>query len=1038
MTNSIKRTRSRTGWLRAALACTTAAAGLTTPTASRAEIAAGTALRVELSPRTVARTERASVRGERFASGPNETFEILLSDGGSIVLGPSSAVLVSDYTFDPATGTGSFSAQLEAGSVRLMGGQLNRAAPIELVAPGGRLSLANGGAFVTTESGGTRASLLAGTLAVMADRGDVRIEKPGFEAVIADGGVSAPRRQSRGRAFADAAVINPGLRTGGMARLVKVAESDVDAEAEQAPETDTQLVRSEVAINQPTGSLEFGGPGRTITLPGGQVITVAGVSTGTVPTQGNPSLGDAANDLLLAQDLTSSSATACSSFRCRRDVGLASNRFIGSPSFDYDLKENSPSSLTRHTIGGVETDNFSEDLSYIFSLGLAQSANQEFSLEIERTQISQSADKSFIEFNNELYYLNSDGYAYVSSDGKEIGYVDSMDYFFISTRFEEQDLLILTSQPELASISDAGRGGYALILPILSFPDDGTISVSQYNGPVLAKSITGAGAPSISDPSKAPTTYEGYVAYINEYLVDKLSIGDIDVGIGIFQKGFGSLEKPPGTNGDRSPNNFLYIEQTSLSDNSIFVFGTGDVSRTSTRLSSTASIDSFALTRGLNTADLATDLTFKASDAPLAFRAFMPTQTLPAGIDVGTLQSTPLYVANPAGSLVSRLYQADFGLSANGSASTISVTLGTLTYADGVLNDDRAQVTVAGRTFGSTHSGSSSTLAISSPLVASSFGGDESNPGYASYFVLENVGEGSGTTGGTIDQLNGNSSQYGFLRLATRDETVLRGAIPVASNTGYVAGLVETAAGGRLALGRVSNVSVNGADNTVDAAMQFDGSTYQLGGSGGASAFIDRENFAAATTTGAVLVAGAGLVGDSTAFADLNTRYQHVQWGFFFGDMSTGSATDPQRHTALSSWAVGERWAGAPVQSLSGRATYSGHAIGSVIDNQTSRVDVGKFTQDWDFSGRKYAMSLQFPAASGSGPDATYSIGLTPGSGASYSGLSNLVNNVQASVTGELVGNGAALPLGTVGQFQMLNTTGTYSVVGTFAGETRP
>lgn len=1009
-----------------------------------AEIPTGTGLKVDITNRTVARVERSSVQGERFGTRENETFEILLSDGSSITLAPGSSIIIHQYAFDPANGSGHFSAELLSGSLRLMGGRLNQSAPLLVRTAAASLRLADGGAFVSLEGDDLRASLLAGALDIESGGVSRRIDKPGFEVVVRKDGASAPRRQQRGQAFADAAIINPGLRLGGMAKLVLAEERE--PAGKDGAETDTQLVRSEVLQNQPAGSLNFANLGGPITLPGGGTVSLGDAAVASQSSLGSTSLNDADPDLRLAQHLLPYDPTFldCAAGYCVRNPGRSSNRLLESGSFEFVLSGTGPGSLAQ--------DGFPDnDLTYVFSSGLTEDSGRALGIIIDPLDIDNQNAPGSIVFLGEIYTAVANRPDYFENAGRIIGFDGDSSQYFIPTSFESQDLFLLTGNPDDAFLVDAGSG--AVVVPLTNFPTSGRISVTHVSGPVVAgfngASRTGDFGPDGESLTLAffginrPDTYGEYASYLQ----DAASTGNIDVNLAILQQGFGPLTRPSGSNFGqpmtREPNNFLFFQQTSTTGTN-FVFATGDVSSLQSRLASGPTIDSFAITRGLIPVDLAPGLTFRNPDAPLSFRAFLPSATLPNGLNIDDLQSTPLYVANPSASSTSRLYHADFGLSADGRASTISATFGTLTYADGVLDNDRAQVTLDAATIGSTHSASTGSLALTSPLFATSVGGAQDRPGYASYLVLENVSEAENSlAGGTIDPLSGaNETQYGLLRLASHGARVDRGTIPASANTGYVAGLVETPTSGTLQLGRLNSLSVNPADNSVSASLNFGGVSLQLGGAGQASAFVDRANYGAAVqsaTANAAVVAGEGAVGDASAFARIQS-YQHVQWGFFFGDIRIPAlgSTDPRLHTALSTWVAGERWTGAPVQTLQGQATYTGHAIGSVVANGASRVDVGSFTQNWNFSSRDYSMQLIFPEPSGGPRDLIYTISLVPNAapGVQYTGLSGLVENVQASINGELVGNGSALPQGSIGQFQLLNTSGTYAVAGTFAGDT--
>ena len=86
-------------------------------------------------------------------------------------------------------------------------------------------------------------------------------------------------------------------------------------------------------------------------------------------------------------------------------------------------------------------------------------------------------------------------------------------------------------------------------------------------------------------------------------------------------------------------------------------------------------------------------------------------------------------------------------------------------------------------------------------------------------------------------------------------------------------------------------------------------------------------------------------------------QYEHLKWGFFFGDTKT---TPGQReHVHLGTWIAGKIPTGDSL-GLRGTATYTGHSIGNVFNNGSLYTAVGSFHNQWDFDKRTGTVQMDF------------------------------------------------------------------------------
>lgn len=779
------------------LAASTAVAAIP----SNSDLQAGPAKRV------VSRVERAASTNERFAAKDNEMFEVVFSDGGSLALAPGSVAVLERFAFDRATGAGALVIKVEQGAVRMSGGLLNQKTPIEIKVGTTGIVLSNGSAFVNLTGGEVRVSLLvAGTLEVRDGGASQMLSRPGFETVVAAGGVpDAPRRQAPGQAFTDAATINPGLRLGGLARLgnPETAASDVSADRLD----DSNLRRRELNYTQAQS-------GYSVNLPDGTRLALGTAAAGSFQSSGSANLGDASPDVLITQDRQLDPETGDSnSLGAVRQPGLTTNRVLSEGSYDYALTTGQTAPAFSNGPNGVALSS-AFGLSYLVSSTLQEGENDIGNgayLRIPDTDIEKvSLDPTRIvlfpgQVNKELFTETSVSGVFKNASGTETVFTRITvfdDGFYVLGDGFKRDTVFALVTPFVQNSSDNIEGPFAYAIPhAFVFGAPSRLSINRLDGTLsLTSSLSGGGFGAADDgtpfldPSNfglSADTLDGYRSLIaadagrppiqqsDTAQFNPLDAnGKISLGVASLSAGFARSSQWDDVDArdigvdlggkifPRATDNFVAVATTDSYGHTGF-FATGDVGSGRT-VDGSASIDSFVVSRGLDPADfVGSGSSFGLrglSDAQL-FRSFLPAAS--GEIASG---STPFQVANPAssanGDLSARTFQADFQLASDGSESSISVTLGKLTYDSNgfglelspappdplavAVTDPRTRVTFAGSTVGSSRTrGAGGALAsptlFTNSLIASAVGGGGTwnstteRPGYAGFLVLENV-----------------------------------------------------------------------------------------------------------------------------------------------------------------------------------------------------------------------------------------------------------------------------------------------------------
>lgn len=352
--------------------------------------------------------------------------------------------------------------------------------------------------------------------------------------------------------------------------------------------------------------------------------------------------------------------------------------------------------------------------------------------------------------------------------------------------------------------------------------------------------------------------------------------------------------------------------------------------------------------------------------------------------------------------------------------------------------------------------------------------------GYLGYLILENFDPypqhsvDHPLKGGYVAQDNGIESdstlaeQYALLRLGTATGEVTTGDRISHNNlNGWAAGFArsdENIADDLTSLSDAEHIkeitsllsdanpegfilSTDAETNRVGATFQFPhmNSELHVGGlegeeSLGASAYIDEHRFGARTPDSTSLtnlaIISSGMVIDGLPELEANKipDYDHVKWGFFFGQVFEGLVQ--REHVHLGSWVAGEAADPASFPST-GSALYAGHVFANVVNNGDRYNAIGTLDLVFRFSHRVGSTLIEFDGHAYSGP-----IQLLDNS-AQFNGAltaSNLTDSFTGSLNGNLVQGGGDPIQAVIGQVNIESTDPNldYRAVGTFAGQRVP
>jgi hypothetical protein len=309
--------------------------------------------------------------------------------------------------------------------------------------------------------------------------------------------------------------------------------------------------------------------------------------------------------------------------------------------------------------------------------------------------------------------------------------------------------------------------------------------------------------------------------------------------------------------------------------------------------------------------------------------------------------------------------------------------------------------------------------------------------------------------------LGGAASTYAFNQPATPTTSTGFGTRTTQTTTGYFGGVMYPVVGGSAgspyAVAGTASVQTNATNNRVGAT--FTGSdpfgtntlTVQFGGFTGTSrsrsTFVDDTRYAAlenpdtaSQVNGAslptvssgsnlysrVALLSSGTVSNTLLPNGLCSSCQFLQWGYWTGALDTpnaaGTAAVRQDVAHINTWVTGVPSVTLPATGI---GTFSGNALGSVVNGGASYLASGGFTNTYNFGNHTGAFTI-------SNFDGKTVSGTVNGVGAGYSGAlsgSGLTGSANGSFFGNIPGNPATE---TGGNFALRGPS--YLASGIFAG----
>jgi hypothetical protein len=124
------------------------------------------------------------VHKERIHTSPTGSVQLLFVDKSTLNIAPNTNLLIDEFVYDPASGTGHMLTRLTQGTLQYIGGKLSHDGAVTIATPAATIGIRGGTATVDHGGNGTHAININGTLTIVNGGGSIVVYRPGFVVTI--------------------------------------------------------------------------------------------------------------------------------------------------------------------------------------------------------------------------------------------------------------------------------------------------------------------------------------------------------------------------------------------------------------------------------------------------------------------------------------------------------------------------------------------------------------------------------------------------------------------------------------------------------------------------------------------------------------------------------------------------------------------------------------------------------------------------------------------------------------------------------------
>src|SRR6266581_4435927 len=121
---------------------------------------------------------------ERIHTSPTGSVQLLFVDKSSLNIAPNTNLLIDEFVYDPASGSGHMLTKLTQGTLQYIGGKLSHQGAVTIATPAATIGIRGGTTTVDHGAHGTQAINLNGILTITNGGGTIVVTRPGFVVTI--------------------------------------------------------------------------------------------------------------------------------------------------------------------------------------------------------------------------------------------------------------------------------------------------------------------------------------------------------------------------------------------------------------------------------------------------------------------------------------------------------------------------------------------------------------------------------------------------------------------------------------------------------------------------------------------------------------------------------------------------------------------------------------------------------------------------------------------------------------------------------------
>src|ERR1700751_3174956 len=121
---------------------------------------------------------------ERIHTSPTGSVQLLFLDKSTLSIAPNTSLVIDEFVYDPASGSGHMLTKLTQGALQYIGGQLSHQGAVTITTPAAAVGIRGGTGNIEQGPNGTQVLDLYGQFSIQNAGGTIVLTRPGFMVTI--------------------------------------------------------------------------------------------------------------------------------------------------------------------------------------------------------------------------------------------------------------------------------------------------------------------------------------------------------------------------------------------------------------------------------------------------------------------------------------------------------------------------------------------------------------------------------------------------------------------------------------------------------------------------------------------------------------------------------------------------------------------------------------------------------------------------------------------------------------------------------------